>query len=652
VDSARHQDNQLELARQLLPLNSWREVARDGLLCIAGIQGIAAGAVLWRPDDGGPLQLLSHFGLGLVRLRSRYRLSQEAQKYLLDNGPLTLETARRRAAARGLIRSLRPLEGQLGEAWLIPLHGEGRLRGVLCTGPSLVTQELAAPEALQDLVDLAELLRLRLLGCGPETPGEQATEETPGERRSPRSFAGGRSTSARLRYLRRTYPATELMQGDSPALLTILEEIVSLADTDYTVLVEGETGTGKELAAQLLHQLSRRAQGPFEAVDCSSIPRELIESELFGHVKGAFTGASRDFRGAFERADGGTLLLDEIGDMDLRSQTRLLRVLQEGQVRRLGGDRPVPVDVRVVAATNRDLAELVRQSRFREDLYYRIHVCPLRIPALHERGDDRLVLFDGFMAQHASELARPLRRLTPVARRRLRAERFPGNVRQLQNVVRQLLVSREAKGAVDREELERVLQRASSAVREATRSAGGERRDAGPVETGHSLDEPGAKSPSGPRASGSPEPGRFVQELVDDVGTWVLARLREHRFNLSAAARTLQERRRGGAARTEVPVFDRGSLDAYLCGEYFRALRQHEFDVDAALEELAAKPHFVPRLRRKAEAYSRPLKGLSRWQGAAGRLRLREAYRRIPEVYWSDIEACAKALRRRRWKRP
>ena len=204
------------------------------------------------------------------------------------------------------------------------------------------------------------------------------------------------------------------------------------------MLLQGETGTGKELVARLLHRASRRAAGPFEAVDCSAIPRELIESELFGHVRGAFTGAARDYAGAFERADGGTLLLDEIGDMDLASQTRLLRVLQERSVRRVGADRAVPVDVRVVAASNRDLGELVQSGRFREDLYYRIHVCLLQLPPLRERGDDRLVLFDAFMRQSAAARTRPRR--SRCRRGGACAARASGNVRQLQNVARQLLV--------------------------------------------------------------------------------------------------------------------------------------------------------------------------------------------------------------------
>ncbi len=643
-----HKEHQLELARQLLPLATWREVARDGLLCIAGIQGIAAGAVLWRGDDGGAMQLLSHFGLGAGRVRPRYRLAAAVQTFLLEIGPVTLDGARRRAGGRGLLRAMRPLETQLGEAWVLPLHAEGRLRGILFAGPSLVTQELATSDTLASLVDLGDLLRLRLLGCAAAVAARPAAERVLAVAAATRAVVpvAGRSVIARLQRLRRRYPEIMSLVGDSPVMLVLLEEIVSLAETSYTVLVEGETGTGKELAAHLLHRLSRRATGPFEAVDCSSIPQELIESELFGHVKGAFTGASRDFRGAFERADGGTLLLDEIGDMDMRSQTRLLRVLQEGQVRRLGADRPVPIDVRVVAATNRDLVEMVRQGRFREDLYYRIHVCPLRVPALRERGDDRLVLFAHFMTRHAAELERPGRRLSAAARRRLRAEAFPGNVRQMQNVVRQLLVRRDARGSVDEDEIERVLLRASSMTRPPSRAP----LTLAPAEMQTPPDVLDPTRSSLPSAAPALRGG--LASAGDEVGAWVLERLRAHRFNLSAAARSLADLRRGGASRDAVPVFDRGALDYYLCGEFFRALAAHSYDLDAAVQALAVRAPAVPRLRRKVLSYVRPLRNLNRARPPMLRARLRQAYGRIPDAYQREIDRAAEALRKGRWRLP
>jgi transcriptional regulator with GAF, ATPase, and Fis domain len=692
-----------ELARQLLPLRTPREVARDGLLCIAGITGVGAGVVLWRPGEGGAFHVLSHFGLEPGRLKQRYTINVRAQSYLGDVGPVTGEAARRRTLGRALMRSLRALEERMGEAWIVPLHGERRLRGVLMLGPSLVTQELLPRPGWA--TDLAEILRLALLGREVAADGgararPRALRDTRGRGPEARpatvgrvdepAGTSGRSIAARLRALRRRQPGTQELVGESAAILALLEDIVSLAGTDYTVLLHGETGTGKELAAQLLHRLSLRAAGVFEAVDCSSIPQELIESELFGHVKGAFTGASRDFRGAFERADGGTLLLDEIGDMDLRSQTRLLRVLQEGSVRRLGGDRAVPVDVRVIAATNQDLAALVRAGRFREDLYYRIQVCPLRIPSLRERGDDRLVLFEHWMQHLAAELSRKPRTLSPQARQRLRAEAFPGNVRQLQNVVRRLLVARNARGPIEETELQTVLAESASLPRNpqgvgalAASGTPGTPGFTAPVGAG----APAADSaPRRPDAAGAPEPaldagapvrapfvpsepfsGSGALQLpavrgaepatqayqgppVEDVGAWVLQTLREHRFNLLAAARALQRLRRQGATRAQVPVFDRGALDSYLCGEFFRRLVAQAYQLDAVIAGLAGQADLVPRVRRKVRAFLRPIRTQRRLDRRAAGGLLRDGYRRIPERYHVDIEQAIEALRRRRWR--
>jgi transcriptional regulator with AAA-type ATPase domain len=666
-----------ELARQLLPLGTCRDVARDGLLCIAGITGLGSGAVLWRPADRGAFDLLAHFGLGPQRLRQRYTLPAAAQSLLLEAGSMTTELLRRRGAGREILRALRPLEERLGDAWVVTLQGESGLRGMLLLGPSLVTQTL--PPQPDWIGDLAEVLRLGLLGRRAEAePVESLPRAVSGRSGASARAAAApppRSAAARLRALRRRYAVTEMLVGESAALLGMLEEIVSLAGTDYTVLVHGETGTGKEMAAQLLHRLSRRAQGPFEAVDCSAIPQELIESELFGHMKGAFTGAVRDYRGAFERADHGTLLLDEIGDMDLRIQTRLLRVLQEGSVRRVGGDRPIPVDVRVIAATHRDLGELVRQGRFREDLYYRIHVCPLYVAPLRDRGDDRLILFDHLMEKHAAELSRPARSLVPAARRLLRAQEFPGNVRQLQNVVRQLLVQRSAGGPVEPDELDRVLARAASPPHpEALAAPASDLRDVGaprgagprggpsaPIDAA-SWRPSGAEDPRGDALtarsrgeavglSGESRLGPLGEEptlgpVVEDIGAWVLDRLRQHRFNLLGAARHLQQLRRAGAPRDVVPVFDRGALDYYLCGEFFQRLVEKRFEMGVTVSELAGTPALVPRVRRKVRAFLRPLRSLDEQDGDALR---RDRYGRVPERYQLEIEQAIRALREGRW---
>ncbi len=228
--------------------------------------------------------------------------------------------------------------------------------------------------------------------------------------------------------------------GESPAMRSAVDLIRGVAPTDATVLVLGESGTGKELVARTLHELSPRAAGPFIALNAAALPRDLAESLLFGHEKGAFTGADKAQLGACELADGGTLFLDEIGEMDPALQAKLLRFLQERTVQRVGNPKANPVDVRVVAATNRDLAERVRAGHFREDLYYRLNVVPLRVPPLRDRREDVPLLAAGFLAKAARKYGRPDLHFTPDAVAALAGYDWPGNVRQLENVIERLAI--------------------------------------------------------------------------------------------------------------------------------------------------------------------------------------------------------------------
>jgi two-component system nitrogen regulation response regulator GlnG len=235
--------------------------------------------------------------------------------------------------------------------------------------------------------------------------------------------------------------------GRSPAMQEIYRAIARLMGTDLTVMITGESGTGKELVARALHDFGKRRSGPFVAINMAAIPRELIESELFGHERGAFTGATARSMGRFEQAKGGTLFLDEIGDMPPEAQTRLLRVLQEGEYTAVGGRTPIRVDVRIIAATHRDLAQLIRQGLFREDLFYRLNVAPMRLPPLRERSSDIPSLARHFAALAARE-GLPLKTIDEPAMERLRRHRWPGNVRELENLVRRLaaLYSQESIG--------------------------------------------------------------------------------------------------------------------------------------------------------------------------------------------------------------
>ena len=228
--------------------------------------------------------------------------------------------------------------------------------------------------------------------------------------------------------------------ADSPAMRRLLADVKLVAPTEGRVLLVGENGSGKEEIARLLHAQSLRKAGPFVEVNCAAIPEELIESELFGHVKGAFTGAIRDQKGKFREAHGGTLFLDEVGDMSLKTQAKVLRALQEGRIEPVGGGGAVSVDVRVVAATNKDLTEEIKAGRFREDLYFRLAVVPLRVPPLRERPEELIQLAEAFVKRLARSYGRPPKRLTPDARETLLRHDWPGNVRELKNLMERALI--------------------------------------------------------------------------------------------------------------------------------------------------------------------------------------------------------------------
>jgi two-component system nitrogen regulation response regulator GlnG len=234
--------------------------------------------------------------------------------------------------------------------------------------------------------------------------------------------------------------AADAMIGRCPAMQAIYKQVGRVAPQDVTVLVLGESGTGKELVARAIYHYSKRAQGPFLAINCAAIPENLLESELFGHEKGAFTGADRRRIGKFEQASGGTLFLDEIGDMTPLTQTKILRVLQGQEFERVGGNEPIRADVRVIAATNRDLEKMVAEGTFRGDLYYRLNVYTIRIPPLRDRGEDLPLLVNHFVRRFGRELGKEVREVSPEAMDVLRRYPWPGNVRELQSVVKQTLL--------------------------------------------------------------------------------------------------------------------------------------------------------------------------------------------------------------------
>jgi DNA-binding NtrC family response regulator len=227
----------------------------------------------------------------------------------------------------------------------------------------------------------------------------------------------------------------ENIVGRTPAMLQVYKTIARVADSRSTVLITGESGTGKELVARAIHFNSPRAGKPFVAVDCGSLAETLLESELFGHIRGAFTGAVASKKGLFEEADGGTCFLDEVGDISLAMQAKLLRVLQEHEIKRVGGNEPLKIDVRIVAATNKNLEGLVEEKKFREDLFYRLNVVSLNLPPLRERAEDIQLLADHFLRKFAEENKKAISQISPEAMDLLLAYGWPGNVRELENVI-------------------------------------------------------------------------------------------------------------------------------------------------------------------------------------------------------------------------
>ncbi|NKC34000.1 sigma-54 dependent transcriptional regulator [Falsiroseomonas selenitidurans] len=282
----------------------------------------------------------------------------------------------------------------------------------------------------------AERIACPVVACGPEEASAEAVEAV---RAGARDFLplppDADLIAAMLEAAAGVTEREAAPVARDPAMLAVLARAAQVARAEASVLITGESGTGKEVLARHLHAASRRAARPFVALNCAALPETLLESELFGHEKGAFSGAVATRKGKFEQADGGTLLLDEIGEMDPRLQAKILRVIQEREVDRLGGGAPVRVDVRILAATNRDLLAEVRAGRFREDLYFRLDVVRLRLPPLRERPADILPLAEHFARRYADANGLPRRALSPAARASLAAHPWPGNVRELENAV-------------------------------------------------------------------------------------------------------------------------------------------------------------------------------------------------------------------------
>ncbi len=321
------------------------------------------------------------------------------------------------------LKLLGEIAGRPNSPFVVVMTAEDTMR------TAVEAMKRGAADYLGKPFDLARVERIILdLTASPGEGGEaEAAEEPRGEQASePRRF--------------RDVALPETLVGRSPAMIEVFKEVGRVARTEMTVLLMGESGTGKELVARAVHSNSARATGPFITVNMAALPRDLIESELYGHEKGSFTGAVERRPGKFELASGGTLFLDEIGEMPIELQAKLLRVLQEREIDRVGGSRALPVDVRVVAATNADLARSVEEGRFRRDLYYRLAVVPVRLPPLREREADVVLLARHFLARYGQQLKGRAVALGKDAEAMLLSHPWPGNVRELQNVIQRALL--------------------------------------------------------------------------------------------------------------------------------------------------------------------------------------------------------------------
>ena len=614
----------LEVARALIAAPNAEFAVRHFLLSTIGAVGATSGAVFRYDPTAGRLILVDERG-GTEGGEPRTVLSAEEVAFL-EGGQAREGVALRprptASEAKAFIRDqARWLVSHDAEA-VVPLVGRSGLWGAALFGPRLLNEPYGDTErsilatAAQIAASALENLAFHATG---EDPPPAAAYAEPGEADERHA-----TPSADLAALRSQNPVLREIAGESEPLAKALRDLAQVAPTRCPVLILGETGTGKEMASRSVHRMSPRSDGPFEVVDCGAIPRELIESELFGHVRGAFTGATRDRRGAFELAHGGTLFLDEIGELPAGAQTRLLRVLQEGQLRRVGDERPIHVDVRVVAATNRDLMEEVKAGGFRPDLYYRIGVFTVSLPPLRERRSDLPILAKSILERLSNETGKGPLSLSRSLQRRLAEYAFPGNIRELQNILTVLLL-RASSSEPTLDELESVLAQAS-----------GERESR--VPSGGDFESEADDVPGGRRDA-------------EATGRWVLDQLRRTDFNLSHAERTLSRLRKSPAGRAAAPVADRASLTYYLQGECFRAFAECDFNLQAAARAVASISDLEPRARQRLESYLSFLAEIAGDVDDAGRAKsiARDRLPKLPAFYYPHLDAVVEGLVRGDW---
>jgi len=585
----------VQIARQVQNGEAALRVRRQILIATMGVLDAGIGAV-FRTEPEGQVRLVEIIGAREgVRPGATLSLGEGARAMLLAPAPFVLFAAP--AEIEPWTALARRLDPCFAPRVLFPLESAGGLTGFILLG-NLAPAEPAATQDHSLHSTLAGLIGII------STAQVVAAARRRVRRSAPSLGELAPAVGAKINELRELEPTLRRFVGSGPAIERVLYDLIGVAGTNCPVLFEGESGTGKELLARIIHDIACGVDAPFEAVNCGAIPEALVESELFGHVHGAFTGATREHRGVFERANGGTVFLDEIAEMPSAAQVKLLRVLQEGAFAPVGGEELRHCSCRIIAASNRDLRREVEARRFRQDLFYRLNVFPIRIPPLCDRREDIPLLVRAFVDQGTAEAGRSPLEVEEGAMRRLSIYSYPGNVRELQNIVRTLLVEARGAAAITDQHVVAVFSR-------------------------HGVAE---RSQGGTAQSGAEEHA----SNGEDAGGWVLEQLRRYFFNLALAERMLEDRRRATGDRRGVPVSSRSGLTYYFQGECLRALAEEGWDRQAAAARVAGSERMTLRVRRALDhLLDGALDVLQRGGEKAGarNASLRARFVKLPEFY-------------------
>jgi len=604
-----------EVSRVLLGSRTPGHLAFDALTTAMGLAGSEWGAMWAAPDADGSLRFLSACGQP-VQSVGRIELSEDWLAFLADRTqPLLREEVAAICGTEGGTVSSPP------PAWLdalqpeivVPLSERGNLLGLIALGANPLNRPYE-PFQLGLLGSVAHLIAVAL----GRYSGEMASDLQP----PPPS----------IQDYRQQYPILSEIVGESHAILDLYERLTAVAQSSCTVLFEGETGSGKELTARILHRLSSRQDGPFIELDCGAVPENLIESELFGHTKGSFTGANQSRKGVFELASGGTLFLDEVSNLPLKTQNRLLRVLQERRFRPIGSEQSIEVDVRVFAASNRALREAVEDGSFREDLFYRLYVYPIRIAPLRERLEDVPRLAAHYLKFCANENGLPIPRMTDDFIQRLREYEFPGNIREFRHLIEWALLRSTGRDEISIEAIDEALGQRLMA------------EDGIEIEPTPPPDSAIPAVPASPAAVAGKV--AFPRKAGIERGLWVVDLLREHRFNVKATAETLTALSRVDPDNPP-PLTDRSSLTYYFQVECFRLLLDHDGDIPGAATEIVGEAvTFIPTVTRRMTGYleSASIVLHDCVDREDARKTLREKFLKLPEDYLTILDRLADHL--------